>query len=527
MTRVDVRLLGAFEVSVDGRHVSAGTWPRRARQLVALLALAPNRRLPRDAVLDALWAELPPDAAAANLHKAAHHARRAFGSQDAIVLRGGEVELWPDAAVAIDAREFEDLATRAIEAGDREACAEAARAYRGELLPSERYEDWPAAARTYLAALHLRTLKLAGRWEEVLAHEPLDEEAHRALIGEFVARGDRLAARYQLRHLRDLLEREELEPAPETAAIARDLEVEPRAGESPVPAPIGYVSSDGVNIAYQIVEGGPADLLVIPGWISHLALDWEEPYWVRWCAQMREFARLVRFDKRGTGLSDRPPGPQTLEDRMRDAKAVLHAAGLERAHVLGWSEGGPLALLLAATHPELVSSLTLYGTQACFRESSDYPWGFSDAARAGFTAAVEREWGGLAFAGFFAPKGDQAFARRWAAYQRAGASPAAAAALNDMNLRIDVRWLLDRIRVPTLVLNRRGDPVTPVDAARDMAARIAGARFVELEGDNHVMWVGDTDSLTTAIGSFISEVEARREAPGAAVAGKVPGRPAA
>jgi len=242
---------------------------------------------------------------------------------------------------------------------------------------------------------------------------------------------------------------------------------------------------------------------------------------------MRAFARLVRFDKRGTGLSDRPPGPQPLEDRMRDAEAVLRAVGLESAHVLGWSEGGPLALLLAATHPELVSSLTLYGTQACFRRSPDYPWGFSDADREAFGAAVEREWGGLAFAAFFAPKGDEAFTRRWAAYQRAGASPAAAAALNDMNLRIDVRALLDRIRVPTLVLNRRGDPVTAVEAARDMAKRIPGARFVELEGDDHVMWVGDADSLTSCIGGFINEVEAARSAQIVGQPGKVPGRPAA
>jgi len=523
MTRLDVRLLGAFEVSVGGGLVSEDSWPRRARQLVALLALAPDRRLARDEVLEALWPNLAPDAAAANLHKAAHHVRKALGSRDAIVLRGGEVALWPRATVTTDARQFEELATRAIDAADRDACAEAARAYHGELLPSERYEDWSAVARTYLAGLHLRTLKIAGRWEEVLAVEPLDDEAHRALIREFVARGDHLAARYQLRHFRDLLEREGLEAAPETSDLARELEIEPRAGESPVPAPIGYVASNGVNIAYQIVEGGRADLLLIPGWISHLALDWEEPYWVKWCARMREFVRLVRFDKRGTGLSDRPPGPQPLEDRMRDAVAVLRAAGLERAHVLGWSEGGPLALLLAATRPELVLSLTLYGTQACFHRSADYPWGFSDAERDGFRAAVEREWGGLAFAGFFAPKGDAPFARRWAAYQRAGASPAAAAALNDMNLRIDVRGLLERIRVPTLVLNRRGDPVTPFEAARDMATRIAGARFVELEGDNHVMWLGDADSLTTAIRAFITDVESMRDAHSAGP-GKVLGR---
>ena len=172
---------------------------------------------------------------------------------------------------------------------------------------------------------------------------------------------------------------------------------------------------------------------------------------------MTTFARLIRFDKRGTGLSDRPAGVQPLEERMQDAHAVLNAAGLERAHVLGWSEGGPLALLLAATHPERVLSLVLYGTQACFRRESDYPWGFTEEQRDSFSAEVARVWGGLAFASGFAPGGDDQFARRWAAYQRAGASPSAAAELNRMNLSIDARWLLREIQVPTLVLSRRGE----------------------------------------------------------------------
>jgi pimeloyl-ACP methyl ester carboxylesterase len=242
---------------------------------------------------------------------------------------------------------------------------------------------------------------------------------------------------------------------------------------------------------------------------------------------MTEFVRLIRFDKRGTGLSDRPPGPQPLVDRMDDARAVIDDAGIDRAHVLGWSEGGPLALLLAATHPERVTSLILYGTQACFRRTPDYPWGFTDQKREEFVRVVEHEWGGLALAGFFAPQGDEAFARRWAAYQRAGASPAAAAALNDMNLRIDVRSLLPRLRVPTLVLHRRGDQVNQVDAGRWMAQQIEGARFVELEGDDHIMWLGDVDILTSTIGAFVADVESGRVGRDAARSRKVPGRPAA
>jgi pimeloyl-ACP methyl ester carboxylesterase len=279
----------------------------------------------------------------------------------------------------------------------------------------------------------------------------------------------------------------------------------------PGASPIAYVEAGGVNVAYQIVEGGPADLLMIPGWISHLALDWDEPYWVRWCERMTAFARLIRFDKRGTGLSDRPAGVQPLKERMEDGHAVLDAAGLERAHVLGWSEGGPLALLLAATHPERVLSLVLYGTQACFRRKPDYPWGFSDEQRRSSTADVARVWGELAFASTFAPGCDDQFARRWAAYQRAGASPSAAAELNRMNLSIDARPLLRQIQVPTLVLSRRGDPIGPPEAGRYLAEHVTGARFVELDGDEHLLWLGDSEALCAEIGRFVLDVEAGLE----------------
>ena len=283
-----------------------------------------------------------------------------------------------------------------------------------------------------------------------------------------------------------------------------------------MPPPIKYVRSAGLSIAYQVVAGGPHDLLMIPGWISHLGMDWEEPTWVRWCERMSAFARLVRFDKRGTGLSDRPPGVPTLEERMEDARAVMDAAGLERAHVLGWSEGGPLSVLLAVSHPERVLSLTLYGTQACFHRTDDYPWGDGpDFSVEQEFEAMERAWGSVALAEFFAPAGDDRFAQQWAAYMRAGASPSAAAALGRANWEIDIRPLLDAIRAPTLVLSRRGDPIGPPDAARYMAERIPGARFVELEGGDHVMWLGDVEALCGEIEHFITGVRPAAPEPGA------------
>ena len=194
---------------------------------------------------------------------------------------------------------------------------------------------------------------------------------------------------------------------------------------------------------------------------------------------------------------------------MRDALAVLDATGAERVHVLGWSEGGPLGILLAAEHPERVRSLSLYGTQACFRQQPDYPWGVSDQQRETSAEQIEREWDRPGLGDFFATEGDEGFGERFAAYLRAGASPSAAAELNRMNLLIDARDRLSAIRVPSLVLSRRGDPVGPPAAARYMADRIAGARFVELDGDDHVMWVGELEPLCSEIERFVLSVDAR------------------
>jgi len=229
---------------------------------------------------------------------------------------------------------------------------------------------------------------------------------------------------------------------------------------------------------------------------------------------MTSFARLVRFDKRGTGLSDRPPGMPPLEVRMEDARAVLDAVGLERAHVMGWSEGGPLAVLLAVAYPGRVQSLVLYGTQACFAHKDDYPWGSEPADAAEISAAIEEAWGDPERAPGIGAQADERFMQRWAVYQQAGASPAAAAALIVANGQIDVRPLLGSIHVPTLVLSRAGDEIGPPEPARYMAERIPGARFVELSGGQHLIWLGDIDELGAEIEAFVTGVRPVVREPG-------------
>ena len=265
---------------------------------------------------------------------------------------------------------------------------------------------------------------------------------------------------------------------------------------------IGYARSGDVNIAYQVVGDGPIDLVVVPGFVSHLELDWEHRGYARFLERLASFSRLIRFDKRGTGLSDRPGGLPDLETRMDDVRAVMDETGSERAALFGYSEGGPMSLLFAATYPDRTSALVVYGTYAKRRDpDADYPWAPTWENRQETAAQIEREWGIEADLGTMAPNADAALRRWWAQRARASASPGAARDLILMNGQIDVRHVLPVIRVPTLVLHRDGDRDSRPDEGRYIAARIPGARFVELSGVDHLPAV-DPDQIVDEVEEF-------------------------
>ena len=355
--QVLVHLLGSYAVEVDGRPVPAERWNhRRAAELVELLALEPRHRLHREQVVDALWPHLPAAAGACNLHKAAHLARRVLRASDAVVLRGGHVELWPGARIATDVESFE-AAARAALAGSHVACRRAASLYAGDLLPDERYEEWASGRREHLRGLLVEVLRQGGLWERLLEHEPADEEAHRELMRRHAERGDRAAALAQFERLRRALAPLGLAPSPSSETLRWQIAA---AGARP---PIRYARSNGLHVAYEV--DGPPDapaLLWIPGWVSHLALDRDDAAWCAWAARLTSFARLVRFDKVGTGLSDRPAVLPAPAQRAEDARHVLDAAGVRRAYVLGALDGGPLAVLLAVRHRERIAGLVLTAT---------------------------------------------------------------------------------------------------------------------------------------------------------------------
>ncbi|HEY5816701.1 MAG TPA: adenylate/guanylate cyclase domain-containing protein [Solirubrobacterales bacterium] len=271
-------------------------------------------------------------------------------------------------------------------------------------------------------------------------------------------------------------------------------------------APTRYADSDGVSIAYQVHGEGELDLVFVPGFVSHVELLWESPQTARMLRRLASFARVVVFDKRGQGLSDRPAKPPTLEESIEDLRAVLDAAGCERPAVFGVSEGGPMSMLFAATWPERLSSLVLYGTYAKMVRSPDFPIGVPAAALDRWAQMMRREWGGPVGLRYWAPSAvdDAELERWWARLLRQGTSPAGAIALIDLYREMDVRGVLSSIDVPVLVLHREDDAVVHVEQGRFLADRIRHARFVALAGGDHLAWTEDQDTLLDEVEEFLT-----------------------
>lgn len=294
--------------------------------------------------------------------------------------------------------------------------------------------------------------------------------------------------------------------------------VQARSGSKEIPSQeeaqfipeIRYTRSGDVNIAYQVIGEGPLDLVFVMGWVSHLEWFWKEPGFAQFLNRLASFARVILFDKRGTGLSDRVPLNElpTLEQRMDDVRAVMEAAGSEKAVLCGISEGGPLCSLFSATYPEKTTALVMIGSYARRLWAEDYPWGPTEAHRELFFEEIRQHWGGPIGIAARAPSraNDPQFCKWWATYLRMGASPGAALALTRMNAEIDIRPVLPAIQVPTLVLHRTGDATLRVEEGRYLAEHIPGAKFVELPGEDHLPFVGDQESILGEIEEFLTGV---------------------
>lgn len=274
-----------------------------------------------------------------------------------------------------------------------------------------------------------------------------------------------------------------------------------------------YAKSGDLNIAYQVVGDGPNDLVFVPGIITHVELAWEEPHWAGFLEELASFSRLIVFDRRGAGMSDRVPRPATLEERIDDVRAVLDAAGSERAALFGSGDAGAMFSLFAATYPTRTAALVLFATQPRWRWARDYPWGFDDARARRWIEDPERRFTDPSYmreiVQLIAPSlaADEQLVnwlvRTW---KLAGATPASVAMFRRMNLDIDIRDVLPTISVPTLILHRADDRFLPAAVSRYLASQIPGAEYEQLDGNSNIPWFGDADSVISSVQRFLERV---------------------
>lgn len=383
----------------------------------------------------------------------------------------------------------------------------------------------------------------ARRW---LALDPLHEPAHRRLMQLYDQTGQQAAALRQYEECVRLFE-EELGLPPEEGTttlyeaikakrllspfIKAEAPGREEMDSSATPVPPGvlpstpphlhtpslpyprpetrYVQSGDVHIAYQVLGEGPIDIVFVGGFVSHLEQGWEEPGLAEFFQRVASFSRLILFDKRGVGLSDRIGYPPSLENTLDDILAVMDAVGSQRAVLFGVSEGGPNSVLFTATYPERTAALILFGAIAKFTRSPDYPWALTPQQWDVWLEQLVQNWGGPIGIDYFAPtrSGEERFRRWWAQFLRSASSPGSVKAVLDVAREIDVRHILPTIHVPTLILHRAGDRMMRVEGARYMARQIPGAKYVELAGDDHWWWVGDVETILAEVGTFLEDLE--------------------
>jgi DNA-binding SARP family transcriptional activator/pimeloyl-ACP methyl ester carboxylesterase len=554
MTRAYLSLLGGFDFGGEAAEVSAFT--RKARAIVAYLALQSGHKQSREKLATLLWGNCSEAQARMNLRQALSAIRRAMPSSksDWVLSNGGRIILSLD-DVDFDVARFEALAAGSSP-GELE---QAISLYRGDLLDGfslkeEPFEDWLRVERERLRTVAVKALeKLVSHYfsanrlgscveaaTRLLASDPLREDIHRALMHAYAAQGRFNLALKQYELCRDALHQQlRLQPAPQTRALyeelrARRMGSHPRARTTtggmppggsrlsqsqaaeqvpfetqPVHPPTHYVKSAGINIAYQVTGDGPLDMVYVPGWVSNLDYAWDSPRLTHVLQRLGSFCRLIRIDKRGTGLSDRNVGLPTLEERMEDVRAVLDEVGSRRTVLFGSSEGSIMCMLFAASHPQRTRALVLHGAYAKGLQSEDYPWGRTRQELEEDLAMVEREWGKPADLRRAAPSlVNDTYEREWfAAYLRNSASPADAISMWRWGTEMDARGILDAIHVPTLIIQRTGDQWVSVEEGRYLAKHIPGATYRELPGSDHLIWGADSDRLVDAIQEFVVGTE--------------------
>lgn len=512
MERLEFRFLGFPEFRLDGRAVKLEL--RKAAALLVYLAEI-GRPVGRDTAATLLWPDADQEAARARLRRTLHKLRIAFG-RDIIAARAASLSLHPALSIETDTKSFET----ACSSGRLE---EAADIYTVDFLAGfslsgcPDFEEWAFFRREALRSLLIQALerlaeaKCAGpdprsavsHASRLVALDPLSESAHRHLIRAYLASGDRAAAERQYEACRTLLAEE--------LRVSVDPETTKLLATSVPPADqvyVRYVERNGIHLAYQTVGEGPLDIVFVPGFVSHVERAWDDPRGRAFLMQLTTLGRLVLFDRRGVGLSDRSGAAPTVEATVDDILTVLDAVGSTRALLFGSSEGGPSCVRFASKWPKRLAGLVLYGSLARGSWANDYPFALNSAQHSAWLARLVAQWGGPAEIETFAPSlaRDPQARTWWAGLLRAASSPGAIrdvlAALQDT----DVRDLLPSVRVPTLILHRQGDRAVRVEAGRHLAQMIPAARYMELDGIDHWPWAGDQDAVVDQIRGFAAKL---------------------
>ena len=536
-------MLGPLEVTAGGQ--SLGLAGARTRAVLAMLLVRANQVVSAERLIEELWPGQEADRAADSLQVRVSELRkilRAAGEADRLTTRppGYLLRVTPG---ELDSQRFEQLAAEgnaALSAGDAVTAAQrldqALGYWRGPALadfdavPSARAEAGRLEEQR-LAALESRAeaLMACGRHRDLIAEletltaaHPLRERFWFQRMLALYRAGRQADALRVYRELRDILVADlAIEPGPELRELhARILRQDPalkgpvpdRAGPGPDAVPqTRYVqTSDGIHVAFQVIGEGERDMVLVPGLMSHLELIWEDHETADFYRRLARLGRLILFDKRDTGMSDRAPSTMSLEERMEDVRAVMQAAGSSRAVLFGYSEGAPMSILFAATYPERVTALILASASARWFPAPGYPCGqgaqeMYDALR---DIAAHR-WGqGESIEWYLPSRAHSAHARQLLGrFERMAVNPSAFLRLTQMIHDIDVRAVLPTIHVPTLVIQRLGDRITPPCHGRYLASHIAGARYFEQPGDHSLRFAasGDSNALFAEIEGFLAE----------------------
>jgi class 3 adenylate cyclase/DNA-binding SARP family transcriptional activator len=545
--RTRVRLCGPMALEIDGRDAIAAVPAGQARSLLAYLLTRADRCAERDELIEVVWPGGAPKDPHADLRVILTRLRRALapatleGRQQLRLVLPAPV--WLDMAEARRAIEKARSAARNAAWGDALEQAQAALALlRPGFLPGQEVEwaqderreheelelealEWTARSGLAVGGADLATAQRAAR--ELVSRSPFRETGHRLLMEALAATGNVAQALQVYEELRCLL-RDELgvAPAAELQALHQRLlagkpAAEPEVSAAPVrqrvppgvragvaAAQTRYARNGEISLAYQVLGEGPTTLLLVTGWVLPMEAIWEDPAYARFVERLASSFRVILWDKRGTGLSDRVAVDRlpTLEERMDDIRAVLDAAGAERAAIAGMSEGAVLAALFAAAHPERAQALVLYGGWGCTVGDDAYRGMPRRRRFEEFANDVQGSWDDMgSFLALWAPthEHDPVMRDWWTRALHRGASPASAVAWLRMLAGFDIRGVVGAIHTPTLVLHRSGDRLIRVENGRWLAANIAGAEYVELPGDDHLWWLGDQDALLDELERFL------------------------